>query len=205
MTSKDAELVQQCKLGDISAFEKLLDEYEGKIYNMAYRMLGDRQDAEDATQETFMKAYTSLDGFRGDSSFSTWLYRIAKNVCLDEIRRRQRKPVYHLDEPVTTPTGQIQRQLPDESPAPDEVVVEHEKRRAIEEALGKLPPHHRTVIVLRDIQGLSYNEIAEILKVKLGTVKSRLYRARSSMSAVLQEMELFRRQGVRQGERREET
>jgi len=205
MELTDAELVQECKRGNMSAFEKILDKYEGKIYNMAYRMLGDVQDAEDAAQEAFMKAYASLDGFRGESSFSTWLYRIAKNVCLDEIRRRQRKPVYHLDEPVKTPTGEMQRQLPDDAPSPDEVVVEYEKRTAVEEALKKLTPHHRTAIILRDIQGLSYNEMADILDVKLGTVKSRLYRARSSMRDVLREMELFREPDVKQGERREDT
>ncbi len=206
MDLTDAELVRLSTNGNEEAFEKLLDKYEGKIFNLAYRMLGNVEDAEDATQDAFMKAYSSLSGFRGDSSFSTWLYRIAKNVCLDEIRRRQRNPVHSLDKPIKTDEGdQLERQIEDDSPTPEDTIVTNEQQVVIEKAMQKLPAHHRTVIIFRDIEGFSYSQIAEILDVKLGTVKSRLYRARNNLKVVLEEMELFQHRGVNQPERREEA
>ncbi|MFO7942461.1 MAG: sigma-70 family RNA polymerase sigma factor [Bacillota bacterium] len=199
----EERLVDLARSGDVSAFESLVEEYDGRIYNMAFRMLGNPEDARDVTQETFLKAYSSLSRFRGDSSFSTWVYRIAKNACLDFLRRRSRGTVFSLDQPLDTEEGELERQVPGDLPDPEEVALDSEVRRAVSEAIANLPPHHRSIIVLRDIEDLSYEEIAEVLEVELGTVKSRLYRARTSLSRVLGSSELFRDRGVGPGERRD--
>ena len=199
----EEQLVGRARSGDIEAFEALVAEYDGRIYNMAYRMLGNPEDARDVTQDAFLKAYSSIGGFRGDASFSTWLYRIAKNVCLDVLRRRSRRTVFSLDDPMETEEGELDRQLAGELPDPEDALLDSEVRDAVKDAILRLPPHHRSIIVLRDIEDLSYEEIAEILEIGLGTVKSRLYRARSALSANLASLELFHHRGVGPGERRE--
>ncbi len=204
MTLDEDRLVALARSGEVPAFEALVAEYEGRIYNMSYRMLGNAEDARDAAQDTFLKAYSSLDRFRGDSSFSTWLYRIAKNACLDMLRKRGRGTVYSLDEPLGTEDGEMERQLPGDLPDPEDAALDSEIREAVADAIAGLPPHHRAIIVLRDIEELTYEEIAEVLEVELGTVKSRLYRARAALSRSLAALELFRDRGVGPGERREQ-
>ncbi|MFP4200414.1 MAG: RNA polymerase sigma factor [Clostridia bacterium] len=199
----EERLVNLARSGDVSAFETLVEEYDGRIYNMSFRMLGNSEDARDITQETFLKAYSSLPRFRGDSTFSTWVYRIAKNACLDFLRRRSRGMAFSLDEPLNTEEGELERQIPGDLPDPEEVALDSEVRRAVADAIANLPPHHRSIIVLRDIEDLRYEEIAEVLEVELGTVKSRLYRARAALSKVLGSSELFRDRGVESDERRE--
>ncbi len=199
----EEQIIDMARAGDVTAFESLVEEYDGRIYNMAFRMLGNVEDARDVAQETFLKAYTSLDRFRGDASFSTWLYRIAKNACLDILRRRGRRTIYSLDDPVETDEGEVDRQLAGHLPDPEGVALDTEVREAVEAAIAGLAPHHRTIIVLRDIEELTYEEIAEVLEMELGTVKSRLYRARCALSRSLGELELFDDRGVGPGERRE--
>ena len=199
----EKHLVALAQEGEITAFETLIEEYEARIYNLAYRMLGDAEDARDVAQETFLKAYSALGRFRGDASFSTWIYRIGRNCSLDAIRSRKRTRTYSLDAPVDTGDGEVTRQVEGDLPVPDEVVLTQERQDVINSALAELPDHHRAVIVMRDIEGFSYEEIAEVLEVRLGTVKSRLYRARTALHDRLEQMELFRDHVVRQSEGRE--
>ena len=200
---------QQCirlaQRGEVAAFESLVKAYEGPIYNLAYRMLGNAEDAMDATQDTFLKAYSALPRFRGDASFSTWLYRIAKNVCLDRLRHRKRHPTVSLDDPMPTDDGEISRQVSSSNPDPEDLALSGEIQDILDRALGELPSHHRAVIVLRDLQGFSYEEIADVLEIELGTVKSRLYRARTALHDRLAPMELFSDRDVNRSERREEA
>ncbi len=197
---EEDRLLSLARQGEVAAFEALIEGYEERIYNLAFRMLGNAEDARDAAQETFLKAYSGLQRFRGDASFSTWIYRIARNVCLDVLRRRSKGRTYSLDEPIDLDDGQVSRQIPVDRPGPEDSVMEREIRDGINLALAELPEHHRSVVVLRDIEGFTYEEIADILKIELGTVKSRLYRARSSLHDLLAATELFRDRVVGESE-----
>ncbi len=202
MALSETALIDQCRGGNSSAFEKLVGLYEKKVYNLAFRMVGNHEDASDIAQEAFLKVYTSLDQFRGESSFSTWLYRVVSNACLDELRRRARHKVVSIDTPVS-PEDPSPRQIPSNDPEPGHRIEKAEVRESVQQGIKELPDDHRIILVLRDIQGLSYEEIAQILNMPLGTVKSRLNRARLGLRDRLQGMELFSTLGVRTGERGE--
>ena len=180
LSTVDEVLIQRCRNGDLDAFEQIMETYKQKVYNLAYRMTGNAADASDLSQEVFLRVYRSLDNFRGDSSFSTWLYRIATNVCLDELRRRNRKAVVPIHCQVTIDHEQY-RNIPDLSYVPELVVQSKELQQEIQEIINSLNPQYRLVIILRDIQGYSYEEIGEITNSSIGTVKSRLSRARKSL------------------------
>ncbi|MFO7946419.1 MAG: sigma-70 family RNA polymerase sigma factor [Armatimonadota bacterium] len=183
-----AELVERARQGDRDAFEQLVNEYKDKIYNYVARMLNDRDRAEDVAQETFIRAYTSLPNFRGASSFQTWLYRIASNLAIDTMRRRSyREGEFSLDETLQTREGEVQRQVEDEGPGPEKTIQNEELRAQIEEAIVELSPKLRTVIVLYEMQGLSYKEIAKVVGAPLGTIKSRLFNAREQLKEILEE------------------
>ncbi|MCL5046056.1 MAG: sigma-70 family RNA polymerase sigma factor [Actinobacteria bacterium] len=177
----DGLLVQRSKRGDLGAFEELVARYEKKVYNLAFRLTGNHDDADDVAQEALLRAYTSLSSFRGDSSFSTWLYRIVTNAGLDEIRRRRRRATTSLDDPLSTREGEVARQVPDASEGPVEIAERIEVREQVQEAINSLADDHRVVLILRDLQGLSYAEIAGILRCPLGTVRSKLSRARERL------------------------
>ncbi|HHY38108.1 MAG TPA: sigma-70 family RNA polymerase sigma factor [Clostridia bacterium] len=179
--SHEADLVARARRGDVDAFGALVRTHEKKIYNMAYRMLGNTEDAFDASQEAFTKAFFSLESFRGTSSFSTWLYRIAANICLDELRRRKRSKILPLDAPLSLSDGEILRELPSQAETPEQILTRKELLRDIERSILSLSPEHRLAITLRDIQGLSYEEIADLTGASLGTVKSRIHRARNAL------------------------
>ena len=179
------KLVVAAQQGNQEAFGALVDEYQDNIYNYVARMIRDHTEAEDIAQETFVKAYQALPEFRGASSFQTWLYRIASNLAIDTVRRRKRKGSVSLEESVTTDEGEVQRQWPDEGPGPFEQVGTSETQKAVREAIATLSPKLRTVIVLYDLEGLSYKEIADILGCPLGTVKSRLFNARNQLQDIL--------------------
>ena len=169
----------------------LVERHHNLVYNTAYRMLGDAGNAEDATQTAFIRAYRSLSRFRGKSAFSTWLYRIVSNVCLDILRTRRGDTVglevsHDGDDEVQ------QRSLPDESAEPAANVERSELQRVVHRAISQLPEDYRMVLVLYDITGFSYEEIAGILQIPLGTVKSRLNRARLALKDVIApDLELF--------------
>ena len=175
MDIDEAELIARSRQGDLDAFNRLVERYQRPVYNLCLRMLTAPQAAEDATQDAFIAAYRALDSFRG-GSFRAWLFRIATNACYDELRRRRSRPILSLDEP------QGAEQLPLDLPHPGPTLEEHAQRlelaRYLQEALDALPVDQRLAIVLCDIQGFDYSEIAEITGASLGTVKSRIARAR---------------------------
>ena len=174
-------LVQQAQAGDDQAFVALVDKYRDSIYNYVARMLHDRTEAEDIAQEAFVRAYQALPEFRGASSFQTWLYRIASNLAIDAARRRGRRRTLSLEEPVSTDDGDVAREFPDEQPGPFEQVRSSEVQQMVREAITELSPKLRAVVALYDLQGLSYQEIADILGCPVGTVKSRLFNARNQL------------------------
>lgn len=193
MESKDeVKLVHKAKKGSIAAFEELILEYETKIYNIAYRMLHNEEDAKDLSQEIFVKVFENIHKFKGDSKFSTWLYRIATNTCIDELRRRKGKEVYSIDEEVQTEEGVLTKEYTDTKPSPEDVVVNKEVSYQIKLAINNLSEEHRTAIILRDLQGFGYNEISQILECSLGTVKSRISRARTQLKELLIKEEHFK-------------
>ena len=183
---QEAQIVRRVLQGDVNAFERLVTEYEKAVYAIAQRMTGNAEDAADMTQETFIKAYNSLQSFRGDSKFSVWLYRIASNVCLDFLRSRSRKPTVSLSvEDDEGEEGQLD--IADESQSPELLMERGLTRDAVRRGLDTLPPDYRQILLLREIQGLSYDEIAAVLEIEVGTVKSRIFRARKRLCAFLVE------------------
>lgn len=182
---RDEELVVRSQNGDIDAFEELVNRYERKIYTVAYRLISNPDDASDLTQEAFLKAFQGIKNFRGEASFLTWMCRIVTNVCRDELRKRYRKPVDWLEEKITLDEGEVTRQVPSQDPGPEEVYEQKELQERLQDLIATLSPEFRLTLVLRDIQGFSYEEIAEHLDCSLGTVKSRINRARNYLKEKL--------------------
>lgn len=173
-------IVQQVLKGDANAFEELVLEYEKKVYNVALRIVGNSEDAADMTQEAFIKAYNSLASFRGDSKFSVWLTRIVSNLCLDFLRSRSRRPTVSLS--VEDDGGDdVQLDIADNSQSPEELLERSLTRESVRRGLQALPDDYREILLLREIQGLSYDEIAAALDIEVGTVKSRIFRGRKKL------------------------
>ena len=192
MSDREKILLQKSKAGDISAFEELIEGYQKKIFNIAFRIVGNYDDANDLAQEVLIRIYRSIGNFKEQSSFSTWIYRITTNVCLDDIRKRKNKKVVSLDEEIKVEDGEMQRQIVSSDPLPEDTAEREELRELVNGAIQSLSEEHRVVIVLRDLQGFSYEEISAILKCPEGTVKSRINRARQALKNVLQsKQELF--------------
>ncbi|MDO5002433.1 MAG: sigma-70 family RNA polymerase sigma factor [Eubacteriales bacterium] len=166
--------------GDVNAFETLVLSYEKNVYNLALRMVKNSEDASDMAQEAFIRAYNSLASFRGESKFSVWLYRIVSNVCLDFLRSRSRHPTVSLS--VENDEGEeTELDIPDESQSPEALLERRLTRDSVRRGLDALSEEYRQILLLREIQGLSYDEIAETLSMELGTVKSRIFRARKKL------------------------
>lgn len=173
-------IVQRVLEGDTNAFEELVLEYEKKVYNVALRMLNNSEDAADMTQEAFIKAYNSLSGFRGDSKFSVWLTRIVSNLCLDFLRSRNRRPTVSLS--MEDEDGEdVQLDIADTSQSPGQLLERSLTRESVRRGLQSLPEDYREILLLREIQGLSYDEIAAALDIEVGTVKSRIFRGRKKL------------------------
>ena len=177
------EIIRSVLRGNVNDFEKLVTAYEKNVYSLALRMVGDPEDAADMTQETFIKAYRSLSSFRGDSKFSSWLYRIASNVCLDFLRSRSRHPQVSLSS--SDEDGRTAFELPDMSQNPEEKLMKKLSMEAVRRGLEQLPEQQRQILVLRELGGLSYAELAQTLGLEEGTVKSRIFRARKRLCALL--------------------
>ena len=179
-------LINDARQGDLDAFNRLVLAYQDRVYSQAYRVLNDPQAADDATQEAFISAYKNLRSFRG-GSFRAWLLRIVTNACYDELRRRKRKPTTSL-EPLNDSGEEIESPhwIADPGELPEDNVVRAELGMAIQNCLEKLPVDFRVVVVLVDVQGMDYLEAADVIGKPLGTVKSRLARARSRMRDCLQ-------------------
>lgn len=166
--------------GDVNAFETLVLSYEKNVYNLALRMVKNPEDASDMAQEAFIRAYNSLASFRGESKFSVWLYGIVSNVCLDFLRSRSRHPTVSLS--VENDEGEeTELDIPDESQSPEALLERRLTRDSVRRGLDALSEEYRQILLLREIQGLSYDEIAETLSMELGTVKSRIFRARKKL------------------------
>lgn len=182
-----AQLVERAKRGDRAAFEGLVRAYKDRIYSYASRMIHDPVEAEDIAQEAFVRAYQSLPHFRGAASFQTWLYRIASNLVIDSVRRQRRREdgATSLDAPVDTEEGDMRRDLADERRGPAELAESSAVQEEVRRAVLKVPAKLRPVLVMYDLQGLSYREIAQILGCPLGTVKSRLFNARMQLKQLL--------------------
>jgi len=184
------DLVERAKAGDRPAFGQLVEVYQDKIYGYVSRMLGDPDEAEDVAQETFVRAYRSLPHFRGAASFHTWLYRIASNLAIDVARRNRRQSTgdFSLDEPLESEEGDYEREIADESGSPEQLTQRREMQELVRQAVAELPEKLRAVVVLYELQGESYEDIAEILGCPLGTVKSRLFNARSQLKDMLEQL-----------------
>lgn len=183
-------LISLCKRGDLSAYDRLMQRYEKRVYALCFRMAGNQDDAADLAQEAFLKAFRALPSFNGQAQFSTWLYRIVTNTCLDERRRQARRPqLFSLDKPLNTEDGQLALTLPAEASDPLATALSQETEIEIRTLLSMLPAEQRIVLVLRDMEGYSYDEIARMLNLNGGTVKSRLNRARRKLRELYLEKE----------------
>lgn len=183
---KILSIVREVQSGDVNAFEDIVREYEKNVYNIALRMTGDREDALDVSQEAFLKAYHALGSFRGESKFSVWLYRIVSNACLDFLRERKRRAEVSLS--VGDDEGEsAETEIRDESLSPETLFERKLTREAVQRGLLSLPEDQRKILLLREIQGFSYEEIGRVLSLESGTVKSRIFRARRKLCEFLAE------------------
>lgn len=175
-------LVRRAAKGDTAAFEQLVTPHEAMVWRACYHYMGNTEDAKDAAQDTMLKAWRSIGQYRGEASLSSWLYRIAISCCTDALRRRKSRPSESMD--ALTETGYDPK---DDAPQPDAEVLEAEKRREVRQALTQLPEDMRVALVMSAVEGRSYEEIAEVTAVAVGTVKSRINRARARLSEILSE------------------
>lgn len=178
----DMSLIERCRASDESAFNEVVSRYKAKVYNYIYRMTGSSDDAEDLTQEVFIRMYTSIDSFRSQSSLSTWLFRIASNLCIDRFRRsKTRTTAFSLDEPIQGNDSESGHEIPDSTYEPQRLLENTEMAEQIQLSLAQLPEKLRAAVILHDVEGLPYEEIAQIVGCPLGTVKSRLFNARMQL------------------------
>jgi len=180
----DSAFVRAVQAGDMVAFDQLVVKHKDKLFNMVYWLLGDYQEANDCAQEIFIKVFKSIKKFRSESSFSTWLYRIAINTCKNRLKSsayRWKKKTIPLENPESSKEGNVSYEIQNDSPSPVNELEKKERLMMIQKAINALPEEQNRIIVLRDIQGMSYQEIADITGLNLGTVKSRLARARMEL------------------------
>jgi RNA polymerase sigma-70 factor (ECF subfamily) len=183
------ELVRRCRAGDSTAFDELVARYRQRVFSMIYNMVHNEQDAWDLAQDSFLKAWKSMDKFRGQAAFFTWLYRISANVTIDWLRKKQVQGETEFDDTVGLP--QVEpgaTTAPRAEPAPYQRMEREEIRRRIEAAIAQLSPEHRAVIQLKEMQDLQYNEIAEVMDCSIGTVMSRLFYARKKLQTLLKDV-----------------
>ncbi|MBN1352483.1 sigma-70 family RNA polymerase sigma factor [candidate division KSB1 bacterium] len=186
MDLSDSDLIKQALGGDQNAYAAILDKYKGPISSLIYRMVKNREETEDLVQEAFIKAFNSLASFNEQYAFSTWLYKIAVNNCIDFFRKKRLR-LYSLDKPMESKDGEVQREFPDTTFAADKLVLSKERSTLIQEAIDSLPEKYRISIVLRHNEERSYEEIAEIMQIPLGTVKARIFRAREMLKKELKD------------------
>jgi RNA polymerase sigma-70 factor (ECF subfamily) len=183
LVQSDWDLVQRHRYGDPQAFEEVYERYGPMVFNLAYRMCGDRETAADLTQDSFLRIFRAVDRFRGRSSLKTWIYRVALNVCRSRLRRKRWsvQPLAEDDGPGV--------ELRDPDRGPEQRAIARDEGRRVAEALLEVPEVFRSAVVLCDLQGLSYEEIAEVLGVRLGTVRSRIARGRDRLRVILEQQQ----------------
>lgn len=183
--TEEQELVQRAAKGSEEAFAVLVERNQSRIYNLALRMTGSPEDAADLCQEAFLNAWRGLKNFHGESSFATWLYRLASNACIDFLRREKRKAAFSMTISLDDEEEARQAEVPDERYSPHRQAEQNELRQAIRAGLDTLSEEHRQVLVLRELEGLPYSDIAGLLGLEEGTVKSRIARARLALRKYL--------------------
>ena len=184
LKSANSELIKKAIEGDESAYKNLLENYRGAIYNLLYKMVRNKEETEDLVQEAFMKAFKALPSFNEEYAFSTWLYKIAVNNCIDHMRKKKLQ-TYSINKPVQSKDGELDREFPDTSMSPDKSILSDERASIIETAIDELPENYKTAIILRHSEEKSYEEISKILNIPLGTVKARIFRAREMLKKKL--------------------
>lgn len=186
MSADDHRLIAECLQGDTAAFGVLVGRYQGRLYNTVYRLVGNAEDSYDVVQEAFLSAYQSLDGFKGDSLFFTWLYRIAVNTAIS--LKRKHRAVVSINAGRNGVQG-VEPADPSELSRPGHAMEQAEEGRRVREALARLSPEHRAVLVMKDMEGQKYEVMAEVLEVPIGTIRSRLHRARLELRELLEKDE----------------
>ena len=181
----EEQLIRYAQQGDNDAFEQLLLLHQKKVYNLCLRMSANPDDALDLSQEAFIKAWRSIGQYQFEASFSTWLFRLTSNVCIDHLRRKKRRQETSLTESYDDSDEAEEFTLPDAAPLPEEQAITNETKLALAQAMERLGPEHREILQLRVVEDLPYEQIAEILDIRVGTVKSRLARARLSLRKIL--------------------
>lgn len=185
-------LIERCKQGDQAAFDKLIRAYERRVYNLAYRLSGNYDEANDISVDAFLRVFQAIRLFRGDANFSTWLFRIVTNVYLDRRKRMKNRQHLSLEEYIELEENSVARQVEDPAPGPQATIEQTERWEKLQEAINTLPDYQRAMIVLYHTEGLSYEEIAQVMSLNIGTVKSRLNRARLLLREKLEPIkELF--------------
>jgi RNA polymerase sigma-70 factor (ECF subfamily) len=185
VSADDLRLIAECLKGDATAFGTLVRRYQDRLYNTVYSLTGNAEDAQDVVQEVFLSAYQSLDGFKGDSLFFTWLYRIAVNTAISH--KRKKRVALSMD--ARNGDQGIEPADPSELSRPGHAMEQAEQGRRVQQALERLSPEHRTVLVMKDMEGQKYETMAEVLQVPIGTIRSRLHRARLELRELLQKDE----------------
>ncbi len=178
-------LIESARQGDLDAFDKLVRLYERQVYNVALRFLGNPEDAFDVSQETFLRVFRTLSGFQGNASFSTWLFRVENNICIDYVRKESRRRRHEQSLVIDTEDGEAVLEVPDLRYSPESASERAALAEAVREGMKRLSPEHRQVLALREASGLSYAEIAQALDIEEGTVKSRIARARETLRLLL--------------------
>ncbi|MCA0361474.1 MAG: sigma-70 family RNA polymerase sigma factor [Armatimonadetes bacterium] len=192
MRNEDLMLIDRARDGDRSAFDQLVLKYEARAYQYAFRLTRDPEQAGDVVSDAFLRVYSALKNFRGQSAFSTWLYRIVTNCFLDRKKRDKDGNNVSLDSSVNIGDGEVERQYEDDSDGPAEIAERNARETAIQDALGSMPEYQRAMLIMYHVEGLSYEEISDALDLPIGTVKSRLNRARVALREQLsQNSELF--------------
>jgi RNA polymerase sigma-70 factor (ECF subfamily) len=186
---EDLHLIERCKRGDQSAYDLLVRKYQNSVYSLCRKMVRNPEEARDLAQEAFIRTFATLERYNPVYAFSSWLFKITANLCIDHIRK-QRMKLFSLDDPAEGEEGPIVRQLEDPGQRPDEVSERNELRATIRAAIDRLPEHYRAILLLRHQEQLSYEEIAVRLAIPLGTVKARIHRAREGLKLLLRPEDL---------------
>lgn len=182
--AEDRRLIAEALKGDQEAYARLMKKHHDAISNLIYRMINRQQEVEDLTQEAFIKAFAALHTFNDEYAFSTWLYKIATNNCIDYLRKRKLN-TFSIDKPIQSGEGEYQFEIPDHSYIPDQGIIDRQQKMTIQEAIDALPEKYRRVIHMRHVEEKSYEDIAQELNLPLGTIKAHIFRAREMLNKFL--------------------